>query len=197
VRTSHGEYRADRLVFCGGPWSGRLLGDLGVTLVVTRQVLGWVWPRRPEQFALGAFPVWGIENTDGSLSYGFPMRPDNPGLKVARHGRGLETDPDRVLREVTAADEAEVHEILIRNLPDGNGPLLSGRVCLYTNSPDGHFILDRHPQHANVSVACGFSGHGFKFASVIGEVLAEMALEGRTRLPIGFLSPRRFSTQRS
>jgi sarcosine oxidase len=169
------------------------VADLGVELVVTRQVLGWVWPRRPERFELGAFPVWGIENADGSLAYGFPMMVDNPGLKVARHGRGPVTDPDRVSRAATAADETEVHEILNRNLPDGNGPLLSLRVCLYTNSPDGHFIIDRHPRHERVTVACGFSGHGFKFASVVGEVLADLATKGATGLPVEFLGLRRFA----
>jgi sarcosine oxidase len=196
VRTDKGEYRAERLLFCGGPWTGKIVRDLGVELVVTRQVLGWVWPRRPELFALGTFPVWGIEAADGSLSYGFPMTPDNPGLKVARHGRGQVTDPDRVARNASPADEVEVHEILNRNLPDGNGPLLSLRVCLYTNSPDEHFIIDRHPNHPRVTVACGFSGHGFKFASVVGEVLADLALEGKTGLPAQFLGLGRFGNEK-
>ena len=192
VWTNKGEYRADRLVFCGGPWTTKLVRDLGVELVVTRQVLGWVWPRRPELFPLGTFPVWGIENADGSLAYGFPMTSDNPGLKVARHGRGPATDPDQVRREATPADEAEVRGILSRNLPDGDGPLLSVRTCLYTNSPDGHFVIDFHPAHDRVVLACGFSGHGFKFASVIGQVLADLALDGASGLPVGFLGLRRF-----
>ena len=192
VRTNKGEYRGDKLLFCGGPWTGKIVRDLGVELLVTRQVLGWVWPRTPGLFELGRFPVWGIEAADGSLSYGFPMTADNPGLKVARHGRGRATDPDRVQRNATAADEAEVLEILNRNLPDGVGPLLSLRICLYTMSPDEHFIIDRHPRHPRVTVACGFSGHGFKFASVVGEVLADLALQGTTELPASFLGLRRF-----
>jgi sarcosine oxidase len=192
VRTAKAEYHAGRIVFCGGPWTAKLVGDLGVQLVVTRQVLGWVWPRRPELFELGTFPVWGIEGDDGSLSYGFPLLRDNPGLKVARHGRGQETDPDRVKREATEEDEAEVRQIVERNLPDGNGPTLSLRTCLYTNSPDGHFVIDAHPAHANVILACGFSGHGFKFASVIGEVLADLATRGMTDMPVGFLALQRF-----
>jgi len=187
VHTDKNEYHADRLVFCGGPWTGKLVRDLGVELVVTRQVLGWLWPRRPELFSFGTFSVWGIEADDGSLSYGFPMMPENPGLKVARHGRGQPTDPDTVKRDATPQDEAEVRQIVERNLPDGAGPLLSLRTCLYTNSPDGHFILDAHPAHPNVLLACGFSGHGFKFASVIGEVMADLATRGATELPVGFL----------
>jgi sarcosine oxidase len=192
VRTDKGEYHADRLVFCGGAWTGKLVKDLGVELVVTRQVLGWLWPRKPDLFRLGAFPVWGMEADDGSLSYGFPMTPDNPGLKLARHGRGPVTDPDAVRRDATPDDEAEVRRIAKRNLPDGEGPLLSLRTCLYTNSPDGHFILDAHPAHRNVLLACGFSGHGFKFASVMGEALADLATKGATPLPVGFLGLRRF-----
>ena len=120
------------------------------------------------------------------------MLSDNPGLKVARHGLGPVTDPDTVSRAPTAADEAEVNDILARNLPDGVGPLLSMRVCLYTNSTDGHFIIDADPKHPNVILACGFSGHGFKFASVVGEVLADLALEGKTALPAHFLGLGRF-----
>jgi sarcosine oxidase len=187
VRTARAEYHGRRLVFCGGPWSGKLLRGLGVDLVVTRQTLGWVWPRRPALFEFLRFPVWGIEAADGSLSYGFPMAKDNPGLKVARHGRGSVTDPDHVSRQVTPEDEAEVRSILDLHLPDGAGPLLSMRVCLYTNSPDGHFIIDAHPEHKNVILACGFSGHGFKFASVVGEILADLAMNGKTALPIEFL----------
>jgi sarcosine oxidase len=189
VRTTKGEYRAKKLVFCGGPWSAKLVRDLGVELVVTRQTMGWYWPRRPAMFEyLRTFPVWGIEAADGSLSYGFPMLPGNPGLKAARHGRGTVTDPDHVSRDITPEDEAEVRAILDRHLPDAAGPLLSMRVCLYTNSPDGHFIIDKHPKRENVVIACGFSGHGFKFASVVGEVLADLAIEGKTALPAQFLA---------
>ena len=113
--------------------------------------------------------------------------PENPGLKIARHGRGQPTDPDAVKRDATPQDESEVRQIVERNLPDGVGPLLSLRTCLYTNSPDGHFILDAHPAHPNVLLACGFSGHGFKFASVIGEVMADLAMQGATPLSVGFL----------
>ena len=192
VRTGKARYSGKKLIFCGGAWTGRLVSALGAQLVVTRQPLGWVWPRRPEVFELGRFPVWGIEEADGSLSYGFPMIPDNPGLKVARHAPGTATDPDTVQRQATSADEAEVRAIVERHLPEAVGPLLSMRICMYTNSPDGHFIIDFDPGHPNVLLACGFSGHGFKFASVIGEILADLATEGRTPLPAAFLGLSRF-----
>jgi sarcosine oxidase len=193
VTTSKGEYHAGRVVLTGGPWMSKLLPRhlpaVAASLTVTRQVLGWVQPPDPAPFALGRFPVWGIEATDGSLSYGFPIVGDVPGLKLARHGRGQPTDPDAVSRQITPADHAEVDAILRRNLPAGRGPMIDAKICLYTNSPDGHFIIDRLGDRA--VIACGFSGHGFKFAPVIGEILADLATTGRTPLPIGFLAPRK------
>ncbi len=161
--------------------------NLGIPLRVTRQTMGWFWPKTPEAFALGTLPVWAIENPDRSLYYGFPMISDVPGFKIARHGPGAETDPDRVVREPLAGDEEDLHAGLRQFVPDGDGPLLALRTCLYTNSPDGHFIIDRYGENENVILACGFSGHGFKFASVIGEVLADLAIEGKTGHAIGFL----------
>jgi sarcosine oxidase len=192
VTTDAATYTADRVVFCGGAWSGKLLADVGVPLVVTRQPLVWLWPQSPGPFALGRFPVWGVEQPDGSLAYGFPMLGDVPGLKIARHGRGAVTDADTVSREPTEADRAEVLQIARTYLPAGVGPVLSTRICMYTNSPDGHFVIDRHPASDRAYVACGFSGHGFKFASVIGEILADLATAGRTPLPARFLGLGRF-----
>lgn len=209
VCTDQAEYHAGQLVFCGGAWSTALLGDLfespaaapqvattpqsvpdaapGGRLRVTRQVMGWVWPIEPKPFELGRLPVWAIGHPDGLLHYGFPILPDGLGLKVALHAPGLETDPDQVQREPMPGDEETFRSVLRRSLPQADGPLLAMRVCLYTNSPDGHFLLDRHPRHPRVTLACGFSGHGFKFASVIGEVLADLALGGSTQHPVGFL----------
>jgi sarcosine oxidase len=194
VRTDRAEYAARHLIFCGGPWSGCLIRDMGVQLVVTRQVLAWVWPREPEQFALGKLPVWAIDRLDGTLHYGFPMMDDVPGFKVAHHGPGAATDPDCVARDPQPGDEETFRPILRLMMPAADGPVLSMKVCLYTNSPDGHFIIDRHPLHERVTIACGFSGHGFKFASVVGEILADLAMSGSTRLPAQFLQLRRFIT---
>jgi sarcosine oxidase len=192
VGTDRGEYRADRVIFCGGPWTGRLLSDLGVRLTVTRQVMAWVWPRDPAGFQPGRLPVWAIDNPDGTIHYGFPMQPDNPGFKLAHHGPADATDPDEVIRTPLPGDERTVRPALARFLPDADGPLLALRICLYTNSPDHHFIIDRHPTHDRITIACGFSGHGFKFASVVGEVLADLASKGSTDLPARFLGLARF-----
>ncbi|MEX0884975.1 MAG: N-methyl-L-tryptophan oxidase [Phycisphaeraceae bacterium] len=202
VTTAVGRYHADRVVFCGGAWSGRLLRALArepdadarlPTLTVTRQIMGWVWPPNPEPFRYGRLPVWLIDDGWGGPHYGLPMMPDRPGLKLALHRPAEETDPDRLERQALPGDEATFRPILEKYLPDADGPLLSIEACLYTSSPDGHFILDRHPHHDRVVIACGFSGHGFKFASVIGEALADLATQGASDLPIDFLAMRRLS----
>jgi sarcosine oxidase len=193
VVTDEGEHHAARLVICGGAWSGKLLADLGVALVPRRQVLGWVHPPRPDLFQLGSFPVWAIDHPDGTQHYGFPLAPGAEALKVAHHHHGPPTDPDAVDRRRLPGDEDDFRPALRRFLPGADGPLHETRICMYTTSPDSHFIVDRHPRHENVIIACGFSGHGFKFATVMGEVLADLALEGSTRHPINFLRLRRFA----
>jgi sarcosine oxidase len=194
VKTSRGEYSCDKIIFCGGAWSGKLLRDLGVELVVTRQVLGWVWPKQPSLFELGTLPVWAIHRPGGSIWYGFPMISDSPGFKLALHATGTPTDPDQVNRELSPADEETFRPCLRTYIPRADGPVLSTRICLYTNSPDSHFIIDRHPKLPRVMLACGFSGHGFKFASVVGEILADYATRGKTDLPAQFLGLARFKT---
>jgi sarcosine oxidase len=191
VETDRGTYSAARIVFAGGAWTGKLLPAVSEKLVVTRQVLGWLTARNPDGFRIDRMGVWGIEQADGSLAYGFPLLPEDAGLKLARHGRGQVTDADGVDRAIGPADEREVRSIAERYLPGQTGPTLALKTCLYTNSPDGHFIVDRLPGRENMVVACGFSGHGFKFASVMGEVLADLATAG-TPLPVGFLGVGRF-----
>lgn len=192
------EAHADHLIWCRGPWSDRMFGsqlEELFTLQVTRQVLGWVWPKKPELFQLGTLPIWAIDHADGTQHYGFPMHPwGRPGFKIAHHFKGEPTDADIVRRTTNAQDEADFRPILTRYIPDADGPLLSMAVCMYTNTPDSHFVIDAHPsaENRNITIACGFSGHGFKFASVVGEALADVALTGKTSLPIGFLGLERF-----
>jgi sarcosine oxidase len=192
VTTAKQTYHADQLIFSAGAWSDKLVRDLGVPLVVTRQVMGWVEPLRREPYLLGTLPVWAVDNGDGTIHYGFPVADDALGLKIAHHGPGTATDPDTVSRVPEPQDEQTFRPALRRFLPGADGPLKFMRICMYTNSPDGHFILDRHPVHPRVTIACGFSGHGFKFASVIGEALADLAMKGKSELPIQFLGLSRF-----
>lgn len=192
VRTARDEYRANQIIFCGGAWTDRLVKDLGIPLRVTRQVVAWVWPKKPADFELGRLPVWAIDHLDGTIHYGFPMIHDCPGFKLAHHSPAQVADPNTIRRETDDADEQTIRPMLKQFIPDADGPLLSLRVCMYTNSPDSHFLIGRHPKHERVLVACGFSGHGFKFAPVIGKSLAELAIDGKTGHPIEFLKLARF-----
>lgn len=194
IQTARGEERARHVIFCGGAWAASLMPNLTTPLRVTRQILGWVWPRRPELFTLGRFPVWAIDQPDGTQHYGFPI-PDQPlgppGFKIAHHHKGTPTTADQLDRHVAPVDEADFRWVLDRYIPDASGPLIAMKVCMYTNSPDSHFVIDQPAEYeGHVTVACGFSGHGFKFASVIGEALADLALNHNTTLPIEFLRPR-------
>ncbi len=197
VKTAAGvSYQADHLVFAGGAWSSQLVAGLGVELAVTRQVLAWFEPLGDRgRFAPGRFPCWFVETEPPYGHYGFPVLPGDPGLKVALHRPGEPIAPGQLRTAGLAPREAEIdrlHAVLDEFLPGCAGELSQACTCLYTNSPDGHFVVGHHPEFEQVSVACGFSGHGFKFASVMGEALADLALDGGTELPIGFLGPGRF-----
>jgi len=187
VRTDRGTYRAAHLVLCAGAWMGSLLEELEIPLTVSRQVVAWLWPARPERFSPPAFPIWGIDAPGGCFWYGFPLNDGRPGLKVALHRQGPIVDPNTIDREVSAGEEEEIRSAVRQFIPGADGPVLSRAVCMYTNTPDGHFVLDRHPEYDRVTIASGFSGHGFKFVGVIGEVLADLALDGGTSWPVEFL----------
>ena len=180
VRTDRGSYEAERLVLTAGAWSGKLAGALAPVAKPERQVMLWTQPRRPERFRVGAFPVFNMEAPEGRF-YGFPIH-GIPGFKIGKyHHREQQVDPDAIDRDCDARDEAVVREGIRRYFPDADGPTLSMATCMFTNTPDEHFILDVHPDAAAVSIAAGFSGHGFKFCSVVGEIMADLATAGRTR----------------
>lgn len=186
VATDRGRYAADRLVVTAGAWSLGLLGHLQGNLVPERQVLAWFQPLRPELYQPDSFPVFNLEVERGHF-YGFPVE-TVPGFKVGLYHHLREAvDPDTMNREPGPADEAPLREFTERYFPDAAGPTMSLKTCLFTNSPDEHFIVDVHPDHPQVAFAAGFSGHGFKFCSVVGEVLADLAIDGETRHDIGLL----------
>jgi sarcosine oxidase len=190
VESDAGVFRAGRAVVAAGPWAGRLLASLGLPLVVARQTVAWFAPRRADLFAPGRFPIFIWERPEGFF-YGFPIV-GRPGVKVARPGGGAAVTPETVDREFHAADEAPLRRFLERCLPEAAGELLGGSVCLYTNTPDGDFVIDLHPGAPQIALAAGFSGHGFKFAPVVGAILADLALAGRTAHPIGRFRAARF-----
>jgi sarcosine oxidase len=191
VTTDIATYRGARLVVTAGPWTARLVPELHALARPERQVMLWVQPQRPEYFRLGRFPVFNMETPEGHF-YGFPIF-GNPGCKIGRYHHRCElVDPDSMDRGCYPEDEAVLREGIRRYFPDADGPTLAMKTCLFTNSPDGHFIIDRHPTLPQVTVAAGFSGHGFKFCSVVGEILADLALDGQSRWDLGLFRLSRF-----
>lgn len=186
VSTEGATYDASALVICAGAWAGRLLAELGLKLAVERAAMGWFRPVDDAYQLKDGCPVFAFE-TPGGFFYGTPQF-DERGAKVAEH-RGLAPipDPDRLDRRPTAADLAPVQRFIPLYLPGLIPVPLDQAVCMYTMSPDSHFIVDTHPQYANVHFAAGFSGHGYKFAPIMGAILADRVERGATDYPAGFL----------
>ena len=200
VITDRDTYHSEKLIITAGAWSGKMLPQLASKLTVTRQVIVWVKTRDTKPFEMPGFPCWLIaDNKRGGALYGFPfLRKDQfgepEGIKFAWHYPGDKTKPEKVNRQI---DKSEI-DTLIRDVA-AYIPALSGaapvaaKTCLYTNSPDENFIIDYLPGYErDVVIACGFSGHGFKFVSVAGEILADLAIKGESDLPVDFLSLGRF-----
>lgn len=191
VVTDRSAYAADRLVITAGAWNAKLLDVLDGIAVPERQVLAWLQPRQPELFAPGAFPVFNLLVDEGRY-YGFPIHAV-PGFKFGKYHHFEEVvDPDLLDRTPRMEDDAMLRQFAARYFPQGAGPTLSLVACMFTNTPDRHFILDLHPDLPQVSFASPCSGHGFKFASVIGEVLADLAEHGSTRHDIDLFRLARF-----
>lgn len=198
ISTTSGTIVARRLIVAAGAWSGRMLASLDLPLKVLRKVLVWVKPLHPSLFEPGVFPVFASAE---EFFYGFPNIQEE-GVKLAIHwSRELTppTDIDVPQPEVEITEIQPVLEKAAQLLPSLAGPLpgaldrvIRAKTCLYTMTPDEHFIIDRHPHWENVYIAAGFSGHGFKFAPAIGEILAGLVLDGKASLPIDLFSLRRF-----
>lgn len=179
VETSKSTYLADRLVITAGGWIGKMVKLLDRVVQPERQVLGWFQPMRLELFQPDRFPVFNLKVAEGRY-YGLPVH-GVPGFKIGRyHHLEERADMDTIDRSTHPRDEAVLREFAERYFPDGSGPTMSLQVCAFTNTADGHFILDAHPEYPNVYVASPCSGHGFKFCSVIGEVMADLATTGET-----------------
>lgn len=192
VTTTNAVHRADRLVLALGAWMPRLLRDLALPLTVERNVLYWFKPGRATTlFDRDRFPIWLCEYAPGRVWYGFPDT--GHGVKVALHHQGTAADPDGLLRDVGPEEIAYIRALLRAFMPDADGPLVETAVCMYTNTPDEHFIIDRHPVHPQAIVASPCSGHGFKFSSAIGEQLALLATGERSSLDLRPFRLDRFS----
>jgi sarcosine oxidase len=183
---------AAQVIMTAGAWAGGLLRDLQLPLTVKRKVVAWFDPLAPELFAPERVPVFAFPE---NFTYGFPNLP-GLGVRLAEHlGGDYLTDADSPVSPPGPADLDPLANIAARYMPGLAGNYHQARsritrsaICLYTMTPDEDFIVDHHPKFKNVIFAAGFSGHGFKFAPLIAVALADLALQGKTELPIGFLS---------
>lgn len=183
---------ARHVVVASGPWwaTQPFLRDLARPLVVTRQVQCWFGAG--DVVDVSAMPAF-IQFSDDLTApafYGLPPH-GGRGVKVCRHGGGARTTADTVDREVHASDVDEVRGYLRRHLLTVDGPAEHTKVCLYTMTPDEHFIVGTHPAHDHVVVLGGFSGHGFKMASAIGEIAADLVEHGASSVDLGLFDPAR------
>jgi sarcosine oxidase len=191
VRTERGDFSAEKLIITAGAWTNLIMLDLALPLTIKRKILAWLDPVRPEYFTPGELPVFAFAP---NFFYGFPnvgLR----GVKIAEHLGGRQVlnlqapveppGPDDLAPLLQAA--SKFVPSLLGPSPGQDARVLRAKTCLYTMTPDEHFIIDQHPLFEGVVFAGGFSGHGFKFAPVVAEALADLALEGKTTLPIAFL----------
>jgi len=186
VRTAQARYEASTLVLSVGAWLPSLLRPRRVPLTIERQVLHWFAPRVARHLDPHCCPIFMFEYQPRRFCYGFPLH--HGAVKAALHHDGRPTDPDEV-EDVEPGEVEHIRRLLERYLPDAGGRCLRSATCIYTNTPDRHFLLDVHPDHANVLLVSPCSGHGFKFASVIGEIVADLIEEGRSQfdiVPFGF-----------
>jgi sarcosine oxidase len=183
VETGLGTFEAKQLVFTAGAWLPELVSKLKLPIWIERQVLFWLEPRaNADAFKPESMGNHGWEYEPG---HSFYAQPDyGEGVKVALHHDGAASHPDRLDREVTAEDERALREQIERYVPDLNGRLLNSAACMYTDTPDLHFLIDFHPGHKNILLVSPCSGHGFKFSAVMGEIVADMVTEGRSKFDL-------------
>ena len=194
VRTDRGTYTAGQLVICPGAWAPQLLAEFGIPITIERQVLYWLDPVGGTAPFVD-HPIFIDESSDGMQIYGFPaIDGARGGVKVAFFRKGVVCTPDTIDRTVHEREIGEMRDRTAELLPALDGPCLHSATCMYSNTPDQHFVIARHPDSDNVTVACGFSGHGFKFVPVVGEILADLAITGSTAHPISLFDPRRLVT---
>lgn len=177
VQTGQSTYRADRLIITAGPWASKMISDLRLPLHIMRQIQWWFTPpaESAETFTKRHLPIFMVEADEGHF-YGIPSEA-GPGVKIAQHyGEPELTSPEEIDRTVTEQDLSSIRSFLSLYIPRlADAPVAQHAVCMYTLSPDRHFVIDKHPHHDRVAIACGFSGHGFKFAPVVGEMLAGLS----------------------
>lgn len=197
VVTTKQTYRARSLVITAGPWTSEILPGLAVPLTMVRRVMFWIRPTaQPAAFDTGVFPIYLWEPQEGPFFYGFP-RVDPTGHPKAAIHWAADTDgntctPSTIDRTIHPRDEAAIRSVLAARIPALNGHITNAATCMYTMTPDAHFVIDTHPRFPQVAIAAGFSGHGFKFSSAVGEILADLAVRAQTPSDITLFSASRF-----
>jgi len=183
LKTANGTFRAGQLVLSPGAWLDGLLPELSLPLTIERQVLHWVQPAKgPERFGADELVFFAWEYREGALFYVIPDL--GSGVKIALHHQGEITDLDRIERDVADEEVEEMEKLIAAFVPEMRGTMARSHVCMYTNTPDEHFLIDRHPMYNQVLIVSPCSGHGFKFASVVGEIVADLAIEGKSQFDL-------------
>ncbi len=191
VTTSKGEYEADSVILTAGVWMPGMLGDLELPFEIERVSLWMLEPKANRDFfRAGSFPNASFEIGE---KYPLYMQADyGTGVKLALDHHGTLTTPETVNRETNQEDHDKIFEHIRRFVPDLDGEVLDSAVCMYTNTPDLNFVVDKHPAHENVIIGSACSGHGFKFAPVMGEILVDLAVEGASQFDLSMFSATRF-----
>jgi sarcosine oxidase len=186
IRTDRSAYEARQIIFSAGAWIGKLLAEQKVPVVPERTVLGWFAPRANlDHFQPKRLPIWIVDVPEIGHFYGFPIY-GVPGFKLGRLREipSPAIDPDLPRHEPDLADEADMRSFVKTIFPDANGPVLSMETCFFENSPDRSPIIDRLPGESGVWIVGGFSGHGFKFCSAVGELMTNLVTTGTTRFDL-------------
>jgi sarcosine oxidase len=180
IQTTHDRYEVGQIVFTVGAWASKVTG-LSVQVRPERAVLGWFQPKEnAARFGVGSLPVWIIDSPDGGHFYGLPVF-GIPGFKLGRLSRNLdEVDPDLPLLEPDSRDEQDLRQFLEKHFPDANGSLLSMQTAFFEHSPDRHFIIGELPDFPGAWVIAGLSGHGFKYASALGELAKDLLVQRKS-----------------
>jgi len=196
IRTTHDRYEVGQIVFTVGAWASKVVG-LGVQVRPERAVLGWFQPKEnAARFGVGSLPVWIIDSPDGGHFYGLPVF-GIPGFKLGRLSRNLdEVDPDLPLLEPDSRDEQDLRQFLEKHFPDANGSLLSMQTAFFEHSPDRHFIIGELPDFPGAWVIAGLSGHGFKYASALGELAKDLLVQRKSGYDLSPFRLGRFGSER-
>jgi sarcosine oxidase len=188
------EIRARQLIVSAGAWTPKLIPSLSPLLRPERQVVAWFGVSDDDAFATDRFPVF-VMNTPEGHFYGFPQF-GVPGFKIGKyHHRSELVDPDNMNRVVDDEDVAVLRDCVRSIFPAANGPVVQSSTCIFTNTPDEHFMIDRLPDAPEVLVVSACSGHGFKFCSVIGEIVADLVSTGSTRHDVSLFRLARFPSE--